>query len=422
VVGLVDVETGNVVAEYDYTPFGKTRRATGARVDHCPFRFAGAYLDEETRTYYFGYRHYDPRTKQWLSRDPIGEAGGLNLFAYCNNDPINHYDVLGLRTVPWDIGWKVENGIPMVQMADMEVSFWTNTQKGIVPGTERWVPATGQYLTKNFQWTGSEWIYPGVNAARQQSIYMSMGEMQEANRQGEMIGLGYWATIGVITGGLQSFFVAEEISSKGFFIWYHAARESGQQGLFWWAGTLAAAGGGATMQPQVTAPPPRQAVSFYVTPDGVAVPGTGYRYFSGNRNLRHAEEGVIPGREDGLYVAFTVHNTDVGAGRHLQTPYNPQYRAAFDSLQIIPRMRTPYNKWDTGTIPEPYTFSFPWFGKGGVSQAKAYGDITLIPESLTPLLRVEALPAPLMPQPSYLVPPAVEPAPVMPPFLPPAGP
>jgi|GEM_PF-3856938 len=47
---------------------------------------------------YFGYRHYDPRTKQWLSRDPIGEAGGLNLFAYTDNDPINlGPDYLGLQ-------------------------------------------------------------------------------------------------------------------------------------------------------------------------------------------------------------------------------------------------------------------------------------------------------------------------------------
>ena len=97
VVGLVDVESGQVVARYGYTPFGKTTYAIGPRADQNPFRFAGAYHDQETNTYYFGYRHYHPRTKQWISRDPIGEAGGLNLFAYANNDPVNGIDVLGLE-------------------------------------------------------------------------------------------------------------------------------------------------------------------------------------------------------------------------------------------------------------------------------------------------------------------------------------
>ncbi|WFB36371.1 RHS repeat-associated core domain-containing protein [Kiritimatiellota bacterium B12222] len=96
VIGLVDVTTGNVVARYGYSSFGETTYAYGSRVGQNPFRFAGAYLDEETGTYYFGYRHYHPRSKQWISSDPIGEAGGLNLFAYCNNDPINGIDVLGL--------------------------------------------------------------------------------------------------------------------------------------------------------------------------------------------------------------------------------------------------------------------------------------------------------------------------------------
>jgi len=67
IVALFDVETGSVVARYGYTPFGKTRYAFGSRVDQNPFRFAGAYFDAETQTYYFGYRHYDPRTKQWLT-------------------------------------------------------------------------------------------------------------------------------------------------------------------------------------------------------------------------------------------------------------------------------------------------------------------------------------------------------------------
>src|SRR5690606_18923007 len=55
----------------------------------------------------FGYRHYHPRTKQWISRDPIGEAGGLNLFAYANNDPVNGVDILGTDVLIFNGGfWK----------------------------------------------------------------------------------------------------------------------------------------------------------------------------------------------------------------------------------------------------------------------------------------------------------------------------
>jgi RHS repeat-associated protein len=45
---------------------------------------------------YYGYRYYMPETGRWLSRDPIGENGGLNLYGYVENDGVNRWDYLGL--------------------------------------------------------------------------------------------------------------------------------------------------------------------------------------------------------------------------------------------------------------------------------------------------------------------------------------
>jgi len=44
----------------------------------------------------YGFRYYSPETGRWLSRDPIGERGGINLYAFVDNDAINSFDLLGL--------------------------------------------------------------------------------------------------------------------------------------------------------------------------------------------------------------------------------------------------------------------------------------------------------------------------------------
>ena len=84
-------------ADYAYGPFGEAIHATGPAAQANPWRWASKYLDEETGLYYFGLRYYDPVTGQWLSREPLGEGESVNLYSYCQNDPVNKIDVLGAK-------------------------------------------------------------------------------------------------------------------------------------------------------------------------------------------------------------------------------------------------------------------------------------------------------------------------------------
>ena len=62
-------------------------------------RFASKEWDEQTGFFYCARRYYDPRLQRFINHDPIQERGGLNLYAYCGNNPINRVDPLGLFPV-----------------------------------------------------------------------------------------------------------------------------------------------------------------------------------------------------------------------------------------------------------------------------------------------------------------------------------
>jgi RHS repeat-associated protein len=63
--------------------------------DENNFRFSNEYHDNETNLIYYNYRYFNPETGKWLSRDPVSEKGGLNLYGFCLNNSIGYVDVLG---------------------------------------------------------------------------------------------------------------------------------------------------------------------------------------------------------------------------------------------------------------------------------------------------------------------------------------
>ncbi|WP_372852879.1 RHS repeat domain-containing protein [Pseudomonas protegens] len=93
-------QTGEVVWSAQYKAWGgiKEERSSSALQQGItnPLRFQGQYHDPETGLHYNRYRYYDPEVGRFISRDPIGYTGGLNVFQYAPN-PVEWIDPLGLQ-------------------------------------------------------------------------------------------------------------------------------------------------------------------------------------------------------------------------------------------------------------------------------------------------------------------------------------
>lgn len=116
--GIVSASGGAILKQYPEAPWGDATADTGVRVR---FRLAGASLEPETGLYHMRARFYDPTLGRFVSEDPIGIAGGANLFAYAGNDPVNNRDPSGTR-------WKCTK----VRVEDWSESYVSEGEIGVI--------------------------------------------------------------------------------------------------------------------------------------------------------------------------------------------------------------------------------------------------------------------------------------------------
>lgn len=188
--------SGQVVERYEYDEWGRTTvfNAAGEELPESAvgnrYCFQGREIDWTTGLYCFRARWYDPVAGRWLSNDPIGISGGLNMYAFCGNNPVNFVDPMGLKIRSFEI---IGAKAAVVFGLSGAVSFvWDDRgNKGfsLTGGV-----GTGVYLGGNLLWNGV--IKRALDVA---SRYSEQGDCNSTIY--DLNGFGTSASGGFIIGG-----------------------------------------------------------------------------------------------------------------------------------------------------------------------------------------------------------------------------
>jgi RHS repeat-associated protein len=95
--------TGALRARYAYDPYGRRTKIVGDL--EAGFGFTGHYFHPATGLHLALFRAYDSESGRWLNRDPIEEFGGLNLYGFVVNNPLNWVDPYGLSWTDYIPDW-----------------------------------------------------------------------------------------------------------------------------------------------------------------------------------------------------------------------------------------------------------------------------------------------------------------------------
>ncbi len=133
VISIYDT-SGNEVVRYAYDAWGNcTITSDTTKYDVAtanPIRYRGYYYDADTNLYYLNARYYSPELRRFISPDDTAyldpeTPNGLNLYAYCINDPVNYYDPSGYawETV-FDVGFAIWSLVDFIREPTWANAGW----------------------------------------------------------------------------------------------------------------------------------------------------------------------------------------------------------------------------------------------------------------------------------------------------------
>ena len=205
--GIFDTDM-NLIGEYVYDAWGNcTIEAAGADnieiMEINPFRYRGYYWDKELNLYYLQTRYYDPETGRFINADGIEYAleqlqqlNGLNLYAYCFNNPIMGVDEDG--TIPKWLAWAL-TGLAVV--AAVAVSIAT-VGIGVAVGATVIGFSVGftSSVVGQYHANGKDWLKVNFKMAAYDGMIGAVNGAIATTG----IGLIGSVTLGAVSGGLSS--------------------------------------------------------------------------------------------------------------------------------------------------------------------------------------------------------------------------
>ncbi len=134
VIAITD-SSGAVSNRYTYSPFGESPSLAGTSHGYTGQRF-----DSETGLYHYKMRYYSPAIGRFLQPDPIGLAGGMNMYSYVRNNPLTLSDPLGLKDSPSGGTGGLMFTIGTNQLAPTEPKSLADALAENFPGTDIFKP------------------------------------------------------------------------------------------------------------------------------------------------------------------------------------------------------------------------------------------------------------------------------------------